>query len=177
PVYLEIPRDLPTMEAEPVVPAPPTAYDPNAVAACADDILANIAKASAPAIVADVEVRRFGLESRVAELVRKLNVPLTTTFMGQGLFADGKAPLVGTYLGPAGDPDVAQVVEDADALLLLGVILSDTNFGVSARRIDLRRAMRAFDRTVHIGYRTYADIPLGALVDALIERAPCNGKP
>jgi indolepyruvate decarboxylase len=172
PVYLELPRDLPTMDSAPVEPAEPTPYDDEAVIACAEDILARLSGAAAPVIVADVEIRRFGLENRVATLARALNVPIATTFMGQGLFASSEAPLVGTYLGPAGDPEVARVVEGSDALLLLGVILCDTNFGVSARNIDLRRTVQAFDRRVQLGYRGYENIPLAALVDVLIDRAP-----
>lgn len=175
PVYLEIPRDLPTMESAPVESAATTPHDPEAVNACADDILEQLAQAKAPVIIAGVETRRFGLEDRLARLAHALNIPIATTFMGQGLFAGGEAPLIGTYLGPAGDPEVAQVVEGSDSLLLLGVILSDTNFGVSARRIDLRSAAQASDRTVRIGYRSYNNIPLGALIDALIERAPGGG--
>lgn len=172
PVYLELPRDLPGMDSAPVEPAEPTPYAAEAVAACAEDILDRLSRAKAPVIVADVEVRRFGIEGKVAALARALGVPIATTFMGQGLFAQGEAPLVGTYLGPAGDPEVAKVVEGSDALLLLGVILCDTNFGVSGRNIDLGHAVQAFDRAVRIGYRLYENIPLAALVDALIERAP-----
>lgn len=175
PVYLEVPRDLPTMDAAPVEAAAATAHDADAIAACADDILAGLNGAQAPVIVAGVEMRRFGLEDRLAGLAQALNIPIATTFMGQGLFADGGAPYIGTYMGPAGDPDVAQVVEDSDNLLLLGVILSDTNFGVSARNIDLRHTAQASDRTVQIGYRTYHDVPLAALIDTLIERAPEHG--
>ena len=51
--------------------------------------------------------------------------------MGRGLLADADAPLLGTYLGVAGEPEITRAVEDSDALFLLGVILSDTNFGVS----------------------------------------------
>ena len=68
-------------------------------------------------------------------------------------------------------PEVSALVEDSDALLLLGVIVSDTNFGVSARRVDLRRAIQAFDGRVTLGFHTYPDIPLASLVEALLERA------
>ena len=64
-----------------------------------------------------------------------------------------------------------RLVEDSDALLLLGVIVSDTNFGVSARRVDLRRAIQAFDGHVTLGFHTYPGIPLASLVEALLERA------
>ncbi|MDP1533981.1 MAG: thiamine pyrophosphate-dependent enzyme, partial [Rubrivivax sp.] len=57
-------------------------------------------------------------------------------------------------------------------LLLLGVIVSDTNFAVSAQRIDLRHAIQALDGRVVIGHHVYPELPLAALVDALLERVP-----
>jgi indolepyruvate decarboxylase len=57
------------------------------------------------------------------------------------------------------------------------VIISDTNFGVSARQIDLRRTIRALDREVTLGYHTYRDIPLAALVDALLAKVPARAAP
>jgi len=62
-------------------------------------------------------------------------------------------------------------VEESDGLLLLGVILSDTNFGVSRRTIDLRRTIQALDRQVSLGYHVYLDVPIAAFVDALLARA------
>ena len=74
--------------------------------------------------------------------------------------------------GLAGDPAVSDRVENADALLLLGVIVSDTNFAVSARRIDFRHALVAYDEEVRVGHHVYPELPLAALVDALLERCP-----
>ena len=62
--------------------------DPEALAECADEILAKLARPRSPAIIVDVEIRRYGLEERVAALARKLGVPVVTTFMGRGLLAD-----------------------------------------------------------------------------------------
>jgi indolepyruvate decarboxylase len=91
--------------------------------------------------------------------------------MGRGLLAGADAPLEGTYLGAAGEEAVSRRVEESDALLLLGVIVSDTNFGVSGVRVDLRRAIHAFDRGVSLSHHTYPEIPLDALVDALLALA------
>jgi indolepyruvate decarboxylase len=74
---------------------------------------------------------------------------------------------VDTYLGLAGDPEVTALVEDSDGLFLLGEILSDTNFGASRRRIDLRRTIQALDARVTLSHHTYPDVPLEALVAAL----------
>ena len=54
----------------------------------------------------------------------------------------------GTYLGIAGHPDITRLVEESDLPLLLGAILSDSNFGVSRRRFDFRRALIAARREV-----------------------------
>jgi TPP-dependent 2-oxoacid decarboxylase len=58
-----------------------------------------------------VEVRRYALEERVAELARRLRIPVVTSFMGRGLLAHAEVPLIGTYLGLAGDPQVSAQVE------------------------------------------------------------------
>src|SRR5712675_662490 len=171
PVYIELPRDMTGVEtaAVPVLPALPV--DPEALAECADEILGRLMEAKAPTILIDVEIRRYNLEQRVAVLARKLGLPVVTTFMGRGLLEDAPDVVSGTYLGAAGDPAITSLIEDADALLLLGVIFSDTNFALSQRRLDPRRTIRAFDRAVQIGHHGYANIPIGELVDALTARA------
>jgi len=170
PVYIEIPRDMPAKHCA-EVPAPvPRRWDAERVAACAEELLERLQSARDPMLVVGVEVRRFGLEERVAELARRLALPVLTSFMGRGLLADADLPLAGTYLGLAGDPDLSQRVEQSDALLLLGVIVSDTNFAVSARRIDFRHALVAYDEEVRVGHHVYPELPLAALVDALLER-------
>ena len=171
PVYLELPRDKVNAACAPVRPEPAAPVDGDALAACAGEILARLAAARSPVMMVDVEVRRFGLESQVAALARRLGIPVVTSLMGRGLLENADAPLVGTYLGLAGTPEVSALVEDSDALLLLGVIVSDTNFGVSARRVDQRRAIQAFDGHVTLGFHTYPGIPLASLVAALLERA------
>lgn len=178
PVYIELPRDMVNAPCAPVAALPEQPVDREALAACVDEILARLEAACAPVLMVGVEVRRFRLEEKVAALARRLGLPVVTSIMGRGLLAHTDAPLRGTYLGVAGAPEVTELVEQSDGLFLLGVILSDTNFGVSARNIDLRRTIQALDHRVTLGYHTYADIPLAALVDALLERVaarPASG--
>lgn len=176
PVYIELPRDMVGVACEPVQPLAPDAPDAEALAACADEILARLNAAHSPVVLVGVEVRRFGLESRVAELCTRLGIPVATSILGRGLLADAGAPLVGTYLGVAGDTQITELVEQSDALLLLGVVLSDTNFGVSSRQIDMRKTIQALDHRVSLGYHVYPDIPLASVVDALLERVTDTGK-
>jgi indolepyruvate decarboxylase len=172
PVYLELPRDMVDAGTDKVPVLPRRPADPAALAECAAEILAKLASARSPAIIVDVEIRRYGIEERVANLARKLGIPVVTTFMGRGLLEDAPDVVSGTYLGAAGDKSISRLVEDADALLLLGVILCDTNFALSQRQLDARRTMLAIDRQVRIGHHVYPDLPLDELVEALISRAP-----
>jgi indolepyruvate decarboxylase len=170
PVYIELPRDRVSMPCPRVTPTKPEPYDEEALEACVDDILERLQSARSPVLMVGVETRRYGLEEKAATLARKLGLPTVTSFMGRGLLAEDTAPLLGTYLGIAGDAKVTAQVENSDALLLLGVILSDTNFGVSRQRIDLRHAIQALSGQVSLGFHTYPNIPLAALVDALLAR-------
>jgi indolepyruvate decarboxylase len=171
PVYVELPADCVDAAARAVPAHPEKPVDADALDACAHEILERLANARQPVLMAGVEVRRFGLEERVARLARTLRIPVVTSFLGHGLLANDEA-LAGTYRGLAGDPDITALVEDSDGLFLLGEILCDTNFGVSRRRIDLRRTIQALDSQVTISFHTYADVPLESLIGALERLAP-----
>jgi indolepyruvate decarboxylase len=178
PVYLEIPRDMPQRACDEVPVTAPHVPDPQALAACADELLERLRRAKRPMLMVGVEVRRYGLEAKVATLALRLGIPVVTSFMGRGLLADADVPLLrGTYLGLAGDPALSQEVETSDGLLLLGVIVSDTNFAVSAHRIDLRFAIQALGGRVVMGHHVYPDVPLSRLIDALLERVQPNSPP
>jgi indolepyruvate decarboxylase len=168
PVYIEIPRDK-VFEACAEVPVLDTEQkaDADALDACANEIIDRINQAEAPVLMVGVEIRRFGLEEEVKELSQKLDIPVVTTFMGRGLLAGQDVPLQGTYMGMAGDAGLTQMVENSDALMLLGVLLSDTNFGISEKKIDLRKTILASDGQVSLGYHSYLNMPIKALVKAL----------
>ena len=170
PVYLEIPRDLVFHACERVTKLPPTEFDAEAVVACVDEIMSRLERAERPVLMVGVEVRRYGLEDRVADLARRLHVPVVTSFMGRGLLAQGGTPVLGTYMGIAGQPDITHLVEESDCLLLFGVILSDTNLGVSEKRITPRSAISARDRAVSMGWHHYQNVPLAALVEEMNRR-------
>jgi indolepyruvate decarboxylase len=176
PVYIEIPRDMVAVPCAEVVSEAAQKIDPDALDACVDEILERLAQAKSPVLMVGVEVRRYGLEDKVATLSRRLGLPVVTSFMGRGLLADQDAPLMGTYMGVAGFPEVTQLVESSDGLFLLGEIICDTNFAVSETKIDMRKTIQALNGQVNIGYHTYAKLPLTAVVNCMLERVPAPGK-
>ena len=171
PVYIELPRDMVAVPCGPATSCASPSTDPDALEACVSEVLARLQAARAPVLMVGIEIRRFCIEEKVARLAHMLKLPVVTTCMGRGLLADCDAPLLGTYLGVAGSAAVTRAVEDSDALLMLGAIISDTNFGVSEKTIDMRRAILALDGAVTMGYHVYPRIGLEELVDALLARA------
>jgi len=170
PVYIEFPRDLVGAPCERVEPLPDPAYTAEAVSDCVAEVLERIAHAASPVMMLGVEIRRFRLEAPVTELAHRLGIPVVNSFMSHGLLAAHDSPLVGAYLGTAGDPEITRLVEESDCLLLLGVTLCDTNFGVSQHTVAPRSTILAHDRSVGVGHHRYANVPLAALVAGLLAR-------
>jgi indolepyruvate decarboxylase len=170
PVYIEFPRDQVNVpcEAVPVLPAP--GYSRDALSDLVDEVIERVTRARSPVMMLGVEVRRYRLEAGVATLCRKLGIPVVTSFMGHGLLSDIDSPLVGAYLGTAGDPEITRLVEESDCLLLVGVTPTDTNFGVSSQAIAPRTTVLAHDGAVSVGYHRYPNIPLAAFVEGLLAR-------
>jgi indolepyruvate decarboxylase len=171
PVYIELPRDMVDVRTTAVAGFQPAPGEPQAAEAAAVEVIARLTGARRPALLLGVEIRRFGLEAKVAKLAKKLAIPAVTSFMGRGILAETGAPLAGTYLGLAGETAVRRIVERSDGLLMLGVILCDTNFGVSKRQVDMRSAIHAFNGEVRLGHHVYPQVSLEALVDALLRHA------
>lgn len=173
PVYIEVPRDQVFEPCEPVPVLPSTGdCDADALDACTDEIIEALGQARSPVLMVGVEIRRYGLEQDVALLSRKLGIPVVTTFMGKGLLAGQPVDLRGTYMGIAGERSLTQLVETSDGLFLLGVLLSDTNFGISEKKIDLRKTILACDGSVSLGFHVYPNIPLQELVLNLNGKLP-----
>ena len=173
PVYIEVPRDRVFDACGPVPVLPLTSdCDADALDACTDEIIESLGQARSPLLMVGVEIRRYGLEQDVALLSRKLGIPVATTFMGKGLLAGQPIDFRGTYMGIAGEQALTGLVESSDGLFLLGVLLSDTNFGISEKKIDLRRTVLACDGSVSLGFHTYHNIPLQELVLALNNKLP-----
>ena len=177
PVYIEIPRDMVARPCAAVTRLPEVSADSDALQACVEEIVERLRRASSPVLMVGVEVRRYGLEDKVAELARRLGIPVVTSFMGRGLLAEQDAPLLGTYMGVAGTPEVTHLVEGSDGLFLLGEIICDTNFAVSETKIDMRRTIQALGGCVNIGFHTYPQLPLKAVVDGLLAHVTGTATP
>ncbi len=179
PVYLEVPRDMVFTEI-----APPDARvrveaktDEGAIAEATREIVGRLDAAEHPVLIVGVEVHRFQLRAAVMRLAERLGIPVTSSFLGRGVFPTRHPQFIGTYLGVVSPEPLRRVVEDADCLLLLGEVISDTTLGVSAESLSAANLMICAGRDVFIGHHRYQHAPLDRLVEALLASPALRSRP
>jgi indolepyruvate decarboxylase len=170
PVYLEIPRDMPSVE----IPVPSNfnevelKVDETAVGEAAAEIIQRLNRARLPVLIVGVEVHRFGLREAVVQLAERLRISVASSFLGRGVFPTRHEQFIGTYLGAVSPQPMRQLVEQSDCLLLLGERLSDVSLGVSADLLRGHDLIIAAARDIFVGDRHYRDTSLESLVERLV---------
>jgi indolepyruvate decarboxylase len=182
PVYLEIPRDMVSVDVPVATPGGPVGIAPDlgAVDEAVEEIVSRLRSARRPVLIVGVEVHRFKLRDVVVRLAERLNVPVASSFLGRGVFPTRHPQFAGTYLGVVSPPALRDAVESSDCVLLLGERISDTSLGVSADRLDESNLIIAVADDVFVRHHRYHRAPLDCVVPALAEHAKlprCDGQP
>jgi indolepyruvate decarboxylase len=179
PVYLEIPRDMVFAE----IAVPPDFkhvelnVDEGAVEEAALEITERLNSASNPVLVVGVEIHRFQLREQVLRLAERLQIPVSSSFLGRGVFPTRHPQFVGTYLGVGSPPPLRQIVEKSDCLLLLGELISDVSLGVSADCLREASLIICSARDVFIRHHRYHNTPLDRLVGRLVQSSTLRARP
>lgn len=180
PVYLEIPRDLVLQPIQPSKSKTRFAlpFDAKASREAAAEVALRLKRARRPVIMVGVEARRFGLSRQIVKLAERWRIPVTTSFMGRTAYPIDHPLYAGTYLGAAGHPRVMKLVENSDCLLLLGVLLADTNMALRLTSLNPAHVVHAISRKVSVGHHGYDHVPLAEwLGDLLKNPAPPVRRP
>lgn len=181
PGYIEIPRDIVAMPLPGRIRrrrlgAAPRDGAPEARAEAFAEIAGRLARSRQPAILAGVDVERFGLATRLRQVAERLTLPVATSLDGKAVFPEHHPQFVGTYMGEMGSAVARRVVEGADCLLILGAYLTDTGTGLFTSQIDRRAVIHATADGVTVSHHRYPDVTLSDVV-ALLGRLPPAVRP
>ena len=170
PVYLELPADMARAECSP--PSGPLrvgipASDPQSLQRCVADIAARLNSAEKPAILAGIEVARFGLGNDLLRLVEHAEIPYATMLSSKCVLPELHPQFMGIYQGAWSRPAVREQVESSDCLLSLGCWMTDLDTGIFSVNLDPRRVINAISETVRIGDIRHDNVVLGELVREL----------
>jgi indolepyruvate decarboxylase len=172
PVYLEIPRDQ--IHARQAGPhrrpegLPPS--DSDALREALDEAAALLVAARRPMILADVEIHRFHLQDELLALAESTGMPIATTILGKSVISEAHPLFAGVYEGAMGRPEVTELVESADCLLMLGCFLTDINLGIFTAKLDPSRCIDATSENLRIHHHHYRDVRLDDFLNGLIAR-------
>jgi len=169
PVYIEIPRDMPSMHCPLIEKSMghEDKSDQNNLNKVVKIIKTKLEQAKNPSILAGIQVRRRNQEEKVYSIARHWNLPLMTSFMGTGMFSDKGFPYIGNYVGLAGKRQAQTFVEESDFLLMLGVIISDTNWGGAGKHINPDNIIDVRGDRALIDGVSYDNIRMKDLINAL----------
>ncbi|HEU5431519.1 MAG TPA: thiamine pyrophosphate-binding protein, partial [Thermomicrobiales bacterium] len=170
PGYLEIPRDLVDAEIEVHArrPRPAPASDPDILAAAVAEATARLRRAKRSVAILGLELHRFGLVDLALRLVAKTGMPVAETLMGKSAIDEDHPQYIGVYSGRMGRETTRRYVEASDAILFLGMQMTDLDLGGFTAHFDPRAAIHATRDRVAIGYEMFERTLLGDFLAALV---------
>ncbi|MFF7244679.1 alpha-keto acid decarboxylase family protein [Embleya sp. NPDC008237] len=163
PVRIALPCDLVDHPApqpdEPLLPdaVPPQAPLTDAFRARAAALLAH---ASRPAVLADHLVERHGAHEALADLIAAGPFPAAVMNMGKGVVDESAPTFAGMYVGAGSGPATRPLVEDADCLIAVGVLISDGNSGGFTHHFPAGRTIDVGPYASRIGDTEFPGLPM-----------------
>ncbi|MBY0381095.1 MAG: alpha-keto acid decarboxylase family protein [Xanthobacteraceae bacterium] len=173
PVYIELPRDMVSVELLPgreyVLPAETS--DAEVLRFAIAEAVEKIGSAKRPVILAGLEIHRFGLQHALAKFAHATGIPVAATLGGKSVFAESDLLYLGLYEGAMGSDAVRDYVEQSDCVILLGAMLTDINLGIYTAHIDRSSSIYAGKDRVSVGFRSYDGVLMEDFMQALSEHS------
>lgn len=130
PVFVEIPFDIQLAPVAGQIEAPgarmPSINRPRADAANVQQVVALIAAAQRPLLLAGGGVRRAGAADALRAAAEKLSIPVVTTMPAKGVLPENHPLSIGT-VGRSGFECAARASREADLIIAVGARFSDNN--------------------------------------------------
>ncbi len=176
PIYIEVLQDvwtLPCAAPRGTLAATAEPSDAAALAAAVDDAWQRIQEARLPVLWAGVEIRRFGLQDTLQQLVDASGLHFTTTSLGKTVLDEAQPKFFGTYAGPASPALTRAVMKATDCPIALGTIITDDYLDIMAASFGAM--IEVTENEARIGYRYYRQVRLQDFLAALLARFAAAG--
>lgn len=171
PVYLEIPSDIsyldiPSARERIALRVPPS--DPERLVSASRAIAERITAASAPAILADIDVARHHVAGDVASLSEQLGIPVAVVATAKAVIDETHPYYLGIYRGSASSPTVRHAIENSDCLLAIGYRRIDSTSGFFTDALP-PGTIHIGAHAVDTGTENFQAVGVADVLDALAE--------
>jgi indolepyruvate decarboxylase len=173
PGYLALPSDLVSKPC----PAPTERTTAQSVHIALDDyaparafgdnasrLLGSAAKVT---VLVDSMARRHDVGRLIDELTRKGQLTAAVTTAGKGTLDESQETFAGLYIGDISTPEVRTAVENADALISVGLVANDLNTGGFTARMDTARLIDIQPRHATVGAVRIDNLSMPQALDEL----------
>lgn len=158
PVYLEIPRnivDQPLSQIPEEIFFCPSKSDPLILTEALKEAETILTHCRSPLIWAGHEIARFGLSSPLLEFAEKHQIPIVSSLLGKTVIDEHHPLFIGVYQGEMSSEKTLEALQKCDCLLIVGVILSDIDTGISTVKLDQDHRMIATGNDLKINHHHY----------------------
>lgn len=133
-------------------------------------ILSAMYKCRSPAIVVDACVSRHNVVAEVRQLVELTQFPVFCTPMGKGAINEHHPRFGGTFVGSISPPQVREVVDFSDFVLVVGALLSDFNSSSFHFAYKAKNTALLFSSYARLKNAMYPDLELKTALRALLTK-------
>lgn len=172
PGYLRLPADVAAARiAAPTDPLPRTEdLDTESLSAFLRAAEKRVAGASSATVLADFLADRFHARDELTEFLAVSGFPVSTLSMGKTVIDEDDPQFVGVYSGQLSDPRTRIAVDEADLLIRVGVLLSDTTSGGFTQGFDLEAGIDIGPYSAAVDGKRFDGVPMRAALSGLTKR-------
>ena len=171
PVYIELPRDIPSqpIKSPALAREEPVVSNPRSLKEALQEATSMLRAAKSPVILAGVEMHRFGLQRLLVKLVERTGYPIAATLLSKSVISERHPQFIGIYEGAMGHERVTRKVEGADCVLCLGEFMTDINLGIYTAKLDTNRIINATSARISIRHHHYEEVLLRDFMEGLLK--------
>ena len=169
PVLIEWPRNASAFEVGERPRLPKRQPDVEQLQLAVHAMRQRLQQAKQPLLLIDVDVRRFAAVQQVEQLAERCQLPMLTTLLGRAAVDQQHANYRGIFLDKADSQSYA-LVEQADLIIQLGVIPTDSNFAAHQHLFSAERVIDIQQQGCRIGVQYFVGFGLIDLLDELLKQ-------
>jgi len=173
PGYIELPRDMVQVEADPPSMSQEECLP---IGDVAEELLNKamdmIGNAKKPIVIAGIEVQRFGVQKPLLKFLDRSKFPFVTGVLSKSVLSENHPQFVGVYAGAMSPESIRRTVEEADCVIAIGPLITDLSTGIFTQHIDPARAIVLMQDTLSLGGSSYPGVNIKNFLESMIAKMP-----